>query len=527
MGFFSKNAGVIASFIFLFSLAKSQTGPPPPFSFDLEPVSANLPGFHSGAIGVWGNKWLIIGGRTNGMHGMSSNDNFQTQYANNNIIVIDTTLWQAYYSSLSVLSYSVADPLRSTNMQYYQDSARLYLTGGFGWDSIQGRFTTFPVLSAIDIPGMINAVIQNTSIVPHIRQLTDTLFQVCGGEMDKLGGKTYLCFGHNFQGRYSDPPSPLFTQVYSPWVKKFRLLDDGVNLSYSNLQFFEDTTNFRRRDYNLYRMIFPNGNPGLAAFSGVFRPDIDLPVTRPVFMDSSSFTLPPYDQQMNNYTCAGIPIFDSVIPRMYWTFFGGMGVNHKNPQNNQVVYDSLVPFIDDITTMTLHPGGTLEEHIHSGRMPGLLGTNAKFILRTQIPSYSNKVINFRLLPPTRSLAGYIVGGIRGSGPNLMPSYSNDTVYRVYINPVFSGIGKQAGQLHFSIFPNPAGNTFSVQLHRKSGGNYSFSISDLSGQILIRSNGKFPEEGRITFSHEGKLAPGVYFLSLESEGFSATQKLIIF
>src|SRR5688572_25492911 len=78
----------------------SQFGTLPPFTVEIEPVSTTVPGIHSFAFAQSGPRWLIIGGRTNGLHGFSSNDAFPTQYANNEIVVIDTTTWQYWSATL-------------------------------------------------------------------------------------------------------------------------------------------------------------------------------------------------------------------------------------------------------------------------------------------------------------------------------------------------------------------------------------------------------------------------------------------
>src|SRR6185295_5973490 len=105
---------------------------------------------------------------------------------------------------------------------------------------------------------MINAVIAGTSIAPHIRQITDTNLRVCGGEMQSLNnGECFLFFGHNFYGRYSDPPVPTFTQIYSDKIKRFTITDDGNTVSVSNFTYQTDTNNFHRRDFNLGNVVRP------------------------------------------------------------------------------------------------------------------------------------------------------------------------------------------------------------------------------------------------------------------------------
>ena len=49
----------------------------------------SISGFHSFAFASVGSKWLIIGGRINGLHGLNANDPFPQEFANNNIVVIN------------------------------------------------------------------------------------------------------------------------------------------------------------------------------------------------------------------------------------------------------------------------------------------------------------------------------------------------------------------------------------------------------------------------------------------------------
>src|SRR6201999_663795 len=167
--------------LFFVQLAKAQQVP---FTVEIEPVIAGpLPGMHSFAFAQSGSKWIFVGGRTNGLHGFSTNDNFDVLYASDVITVIDTATWSWYSAALGQLPTAVADPLRATNMEYVRAGDYLYIAGGFGWDSTANGYRTFPTLTAIHVDNMINAVIGGTSIAPCIRQITDTNLRVCGGEM--------------------------------------------------------------------------------------------------------------------------------------------------------------------------------------------------------------------------------------------------------------------------------------------------------------------------------------------------------
>ena len=101
---------------------------------------------------------------------------------------------------------------------------------------------------------MINAVINGGNFAKQsaIRQISDPRFQVTGGDMAAIGGRTYLVFGQDFQGGYSltAPPSS-FTQIYSDEIRSFKIVDNGKTLAIRDYAALRDPTNFRRRDGNM------------------------------------------------------------------------------------------------------------------------------------------------------------------------------------------------------------------------------------------------------------------------------------
>lgn len=95
-----------------------------PFSISIEEIDssiADLPGIHSFAYAKSGSRWLIITGRIEGLHGFSTNNSFESVYANSNLLVIDTSNWQLYAFPVDSLDSIYHSVLRSTNTQFYQD----------------------------------------------------------------------------------------------------------------------------------------------------------------------------------------------------------------------------------------------------------------------------------------------------------------------------------------------------------------------------------------------------------------------
>lgn len=505
------------------SAAQAQQFGLPPIVLELEPVlNTNTPGLHSFAFAKSGSKWMFVGGRTNGMHGLNVNGGFPLDDANQNIVVIDTSNWNTYYSTVNTLPFTVADPLRSTNMQYHQEGDYLYMTGGYGWDSIQGWNVTFPILTAIHVDSMIDAVMNGTAIAPHIRQVMDSTMMVCGGEMEWLDGYYYVFGGHDFAGRYDDEqPSFLFTQTYANGFSRFQIDDDGTNLNIVNFSFHEDTAQFHRRDLSTETVVKPNGDFGLACYGGVFRRDYDLPFLSPILVESDASYTVRFDmeQQFNHYTTATVPVFDSVSQKMHTVFLGGTSLYFFNDTTNQVEIDSLVPFIDDISTMSLWPDGSIHEYLMPVEMPSLLGTNAKFVLNEDVPHYENGVIKIRELQG-KTCVGYMFGGIRALKGNGGNSFASDTIYRVCITPDFSlGDGETAVEEEYlNIFPNPAQDRVTIQYQVSGTQQAQLSIYDLQGRQVYHKQSIPGKQGLFRQNLDvSSYAPGLYVCELNVGG----------
>ncbi|HXF29273.1 MAG TPA: hypothetical protein VN457_05435, partial [Chlamydiales bacterium] len=178
-----------------------------PFNITIKLADFMLPnGLHSGATGVCDGKWLFIAGRTNGMHTFNiAPDNFPPQQQNKVVYVVDPKTQKVYSRSLtqkkSGLTQSQIDYLSVTAPQFYQSGDTLYMTGGYGVNSATGLFTTKPILTAIDMKGLIAWVKHETShkASHFIRQISKSIFKVTGGYMTQIAkGPTLLVFGQSF-----------------------------------------------------------------------------------------------------------------------------------------------------------------------------------------------------------------------------------------------------------------------------------------------------------------------------------------
>jgi len=240
--------------------------------------SADLPTLHSFASAQYDGKWIILMGRTNGLHGFANGGptNFPAASANNEVWVVDPITKQSWHRALddpsSGISSQLFYELTSTSPQDQQVGNRLYITGGYGVsNSSGGGFQTFNELAAIDLPGITNWVINGTgSAADSIRSIHDDAFRVTGGAMCEMNGRMHLVFGQNFTGGYN----PNANGAYSKQVRSFDIVDDGTDLSIANLTTTTPDDAYRRRDLNVFPLLKrqPDNTiaPGLEALSGVF-----------------------------------------------------------------------------------------------------------------------------------------------------------------------------------------------------------------------------------------------------------------
>lgn len=405
-----------------------------PFSIELEDVTPNnWPGLHSFAFAEWNDLWVVIGGRTNGLHGFFLATGFPVTSANDDIWVMNPETGDIWTYNVNELSDNLTEVLRSTNPQYVQKNNYLYFVGGYGKSLSTDEFTTFPSLTAINLDVLVPAIMNETSPVSAFEQLTDDRMKVCGGEMHELNGDFYLVGGNDFSGRYSDEEEPEFVQVYTNEIRRFNVSHEG-GLSIDNYTAFGDEEHYHRRDFSLAPVIFPDDNQGLGLYAGVFRPDVNLPFVNPVYIGADEITVDmAYEQKMSHYTCPVIPLYNEDTQDMYSIFFGGISWHYYDHENQVFIKDDLVPFIDDITTFVKRADGTSTEVVLPVQFDQYLGANAIFIPSSGAPHYSNEVIQFHEISE-RILLGHIYGGIHAQIRNFTPSSASNRVFSVYLTP---------------------------------------------------------------------------------------------
>ena len=518
---------LVMSVLFCFQIAQkpllSQVTAPP-FTITLEEVTySDWPGIHSFALGEWDGRWLIMTGRTGGLHGFLPPTPFPIIDANKQIHLFDPETGDYLSANMFTLPESVQDQLQSTNAQFFQRGKYLYIIGGYGHQQATDSMVTYPSLLAVDLEMMSNLIDANESVAPAIRSLADTLFEVSGGEIGLIGDTIYLFGGHIFAGEYSKPAGPQFYQKYTDALKKFTLTDDGETILIHDISVIKDTTVFHRRDLNFEQILLPGEEEALAAFSGVFQYEADWVWFSPVYVTSDGYSEDEaFYQKLNHYTCPVMSIYDSVSQNYYATLFGGIGQYYYDEDDDTIKQDLNVPFVNDISTIIKYADGSTEQYPQPIQFDALLGSNAEFILNNSIPHYNNRVIKLHDINGS-VLAGYIYGGIDALIPNFTPSTASNRLFKVWINYTAPVAIQNVSINDISIYPNPVSGEIIISNSSLKNIEQIQIINQL-GETMPLLQAKCMAGSSITID-VSVFAPGLYIVKMFGEDNVLTKQLI--
>ncbi|QRM90622.1 T9SS type A sorting domain-containing protein [Lacinutrix sp. WUR7] len=483
----------------LFLLACVHTFAQDQFTVQIEPlILTNAPNVHSFSWGkTTDGKWIIIGGRTEGLHQRQPFAAFQENNNNKSVYVIDPAANQTWSTTISVLQAAMFEQLQSTNQEFIQRGNTLYIIGGYGYSTMQNDHITYGKLTAIDIDGLANAVINNTSIVSFFRQITNTNLAVTGGHVGLLNNVFYLCGGQYFEGRYNPmgpDNGPGFIQNYTEEIRTFEISDDGTNLSIVNYSAQNDTDNLHRRDYNMSPQIFPDGSSGFTMFSGVFQHIENLPWLNTVDVNTSGYTVNnSFNQYLSQYHSAIIPVYDTSNNIMHTLFFGGMS-QYKLDENDNLIQDDNVPFVKTISKVSRFSDGSMEESSLGIEMPTFLGAGAEFIPLNNNTNYlTNEIVDINNLQEDTTLVGYIFGGIESTQENIFfindgtQSSASNLAFKVFINKSSLSVDEVAlnsnNIYNLKVYPNPSKGIFSVEVFIPNTEKSTIEVYDLLGKKI--------------------------------------------
>lgn len=474
------------------------------YSLGLNPITVDgLPGLHSYAFAQHEGKWLIIGGRRDGIHARQPFNAFPENQNNTDVFVVDPAAGDLWTGSLNVLPIGIKEQLQSTNMNFYQSADTLYIIGGYSYTASVEDHITHPKLTSLIVSEVMEAIMNSDDITPFFQQIEDDIFANTGGQMGKIGDYFYLIGGHRFDGRYNPMGNPTFTQEYKTMIQKFKLHNSTSNLSFSDYSFEEDPIHLRRRDYNLVPQIFPDGSEGYMISAGVFQINADLPFLYPVDITANGYTPNTnFNQYLSHYHGAKTSIYDEEANETHMLFYGGMSQYYY--ENGDLVQDNNVPFVKTISRVTRYANGDLQEFVLPIEMPALQGAGSEFLPNKSIAYTASKVLKINDVAGDSILLGYMFGGIQTEltnpfANNLTNQTSADgTIYEIWLLrdadlSVLEIDGKTPFEL--SIYPNPVKNKLTIQLE---GNNI-----ERADYFITSTDGKIVQKGRFTKMNNGK------------------------
>ena len=424
-----------------------------------------LPTLQSFTSGQSHGLWVLIGGRTNGMHGFTSDplQNFPPSRQNMSIWVIDPVTGRRWSRSLddSSLTPDQVDGLSTFAAESLQVGDTLYVVGGYGFSRSLNDFKTYSTMTAFDLRNTIKWV-RHEALPPGkedlaglIRQTEDSVLTITGGQMMMLGNRALLAFGQLFNGGYGGSN---VTQIYSGQVRSFQIEDDGTTLAIANIRQRPATPNlddYRRRDYNLVPILDIVGDqqvPKATALAGVFTVSdgmFTVPVEinrggRPSMADP---TLPAtFKQAMSGYNCAFLPIFNSATGESHNVLFGGISFVFYRPANGRFISDPQFPFINDVTTIVRNADSSYSQ-VLIGEFPKVrtvdkkllhFGAEAAVFLDPSTPVTRNGMIDLAALKAAHGTeavrVGWLFGGIAADAPNNGNSVASNLVFEIFVTP---------------------------------------------------------------------------------------------
>lgn len=501
-----------------------------PFSIAVEPTTVSgLGGIQSYAFGQHNGKWLIVGGRLDGLHKRQPFASFDVAGHNNQLVVVDIENNQVWTAPLHSLSARLQEQLSATNMNFYQTKGYLYCVGGYGYSQTEDDHITYPYLSVLNVEAVIAAVIHKQDFAPFIRQYEDSLFQVTGGRLRKLGETFYLLGGQKFMGRYNPHDGPSFEQTYTNEIRRFEIKDNGIDLQVKHIGVYKDSMLLHRRDYNAEPQIMPNGKQGITMFSGVFKPTADLPFLHAVTVESDGFALQKgFEQLYNHYHCATIPMYAESANQMHTVFFGGIAQFFDS--SGILVQDDDMPFVKTIARVTRDAMNEMVEYKLPVQMPALLGAGSEFIPHHTLAFYDNGVLKFEeLMPDSAICIGYIFGGIVSNAPHVFWSHmdnqsaANSQVFKVFLtrNTAIQedSIALQANSFQkVRVYPQKEGVRLEVDFYLNQIVDVRFVVRNEKGKIVQQIPIQSPQLGKqtITFNLKKPRKQKVYHLELSSK-----------
>jgi hypothetical protein len=456
--------------------AATQPAPAPadvPYSLGLQAFSiSGFPGLHSSVVAGPPSQLVLLGGRTNGLHGFAPSTDaaqapsFPKTAANTNVYVLDLVnkklLGQALVTGLPQPYLS---QFQATNLEYLLQDGFLYIVGGYGPDPTTGTMVTLPYLTVVDFAALVKTVTSGGTLDAAFAQANMANFQhlalaITGGDLETQNGAFLLMYGQTFNGEYTVNGGGQVQQEYSNSIRVFSVQAsrgaNGIQLqasytgSYPNVTTGMDPDNpYHRRDLTISPALDPTGNPRIGVYGGVFKGGKMQGYVNPLYVTPGSNVGLNVAQDtaavqlLSQYDTAILQLYSKSKGAMYSTLFGGISQFYWDPSCNCLKGDAVnlstkpvdgLPFISSVSTFRVNSTGSAQ-YLHQGAAfppagyaptcPGTnggtvtsqyLGAETKFVPAAGLASTNEVILLDNLTTPTT--VGYLIGGIAAWCPQV-------------------------------------------------------------------------------------------------------------
>ena len=497
-----------------------------PFDLVLEPVSlSGAPALQSYAKAEHNGSWLILGGRTDGLHQRQPWQAFDAAGHHVNAVVLNTSSSSVHWAPLSGLNNDTLEAqLSATNANFTQVGNYLYIVGGYGL-SAGSVHITHPRLTVVDVPAAISSI-QSNGVLDSAAFVTfsDEDFAVTGGKLMHLNGTFWLVGGHRFDGQYNPMGHNTYTQTYTEEILPFTLSGTFPNLSYTKLPAIQDSDELHRRDYNVTYMtdgqdVFYN------IWSGVFQKTADLPFLNAVEVhDTGIAPVPNFSQYLNHYHCPTLSLYGQSQSAMYTVFFGGIAQYYYS--NGVLMQDNNVPFVSTIGVVEKRGGGYSETKSATA-MPGLLGAGAEFFLEENL-AQNHSILQADSIGSDTTWVGHLYGGISSPSQNVFfggmtnSSSASSTIYRVGLVRT-SGLSTNEplpkASLQLLLAPHPSEHNLLLQFTAPEDADAVFRILTIDGKLILEDHRRIHAGTQHVNLGRLNAASGNYLLRVEAGAHS--------
>ena len=497
-----------------------------PFEIVLEPLEMpSVPGLQSYVKAEYQGDWLIIGGRTDGLHQRQPWQAFDADGHHLNALLINPDSASMLWAPLSDLNNDILEAqLSATNANFSQVGDYLYIVGGYGLSGSSVHIS-HPLLTVVNLPAVVAGIRSNGTLdSAAFVSFTDEDFAVAGAKLMHLDSTFWLVGGHRFDGQYNPMGHDTYTQTYTEAIRPFKVSGEFPALGLTKLAPIIDTDELHRRDYNVTYMT-DGSEYFYTVWSGVFQKTVDLPYLGAVEVHGNSLvSVPDFSQYLNHYHCPTLSLYEENQGAMYTVFFGGIAQYYYSGAT--LIQDDNVPFVNTIGVVEKRDGGYFESR-SSTAMPEFVGAGAEFFLYPDL-AQNHHILTADSIGSDTTWVGHIYGGISSPAANVFfagmtnPSTASSTIYKVGLlrtEPAGLTEDLPAASLQLQVAPNPSRDELLIQFNAPSGGRAEFAVITLDGRVVL-SEAQIVQKGMNNLNlGDLMVAEGNYILRMEIEGRS--------